>query len=87
MQDLNPALAQLADFLRIDFDLIDVAAQVSPSLEEITPNSQDLQQWLLTLSQNERDNMLASILESSLKGDQTIALSQVCRFSKAWQSF
>ena len=87
LQNLNPALVQLADFLRIDFDLIDAAAQMSSSLEDITLNSQDLQKWLCTLSQNERDSMLASILESSLKGDQTVALSQVCRFSKAWQSF
>lgn len=87
LQNLNLALDQLADFLRIDFDLIHAAAQMSPLLEEITPNSQDLQKWLSTLSQDERDSMLASILESSLKGDQTSALSQVCRFSKAWQSF
>ncbi len=87
LQSLNPALIQLADFLRIDLDLINAAAQMSPSLEDITPNSQDLQTWLHTLSQNERDSMLTAILESSLKGDQTIALQQICRFSKTWQSF
>jgi hypothetical protein len=87
LQNLNPALEQLADFLRVDFDLLNAAAQMSPPLEEITPNSQDLQKWLSTLSQDERDSMLSSILESSLKGDQTNALSQVGRFSKAWQSF
>lgn len=27
------------------------------------------------------------ILKDSLKGDPTIALQQICHFSKAWQSF
>lgn len=86
LQSLNPALTQLADFLRIDVDLIDAAAQMSPSLKDMTPNSQDLQKWLNTLSQNEKDSMLKEILESSLKGNQTIALQQICRFNKTWQS-
>lgn len=86
LQCLNPTLIQLAEFLRIDFDLINAAAQMSPSLEDMTPNSQDIQKWLHTLSQNEKDGMLREILESSLKGDQTIALQQICRFSRTWQS-
>jgi hypothetical protein len=85
LQNLNPALIQLADFLRIDFDLINAAAQKSPSLEDMTPNAQDLQKWLYTLSQNERDGMLREILESSLKGNQTIALQEICRFNKEFQ--
>lgn len=87
LQNLNPALTQLADFLQIDFDLINAAAQMSPSLEDMTPNAQDLQKWVCTLSQDEKDSMLKEILENSLKGDQTSALQQICRFSKAWQSF
>ncbi len=87
LQNLNPALTQLADFLRIDFDLINAAAQMSPTLEEMTPNAQDLQKWVSTLSQDEKDSMLKEILENSLKGDQTTALQQICLFSKAWQSF
>jgi hypothetical protein len=87
LQNLNPALTQLADFLRIDFDLINAAAQMSPSLEDMTPNVQDLQKWIFNLSQYEKDSMLKEILEGSLKGDQTIALQQICRFSKVWQSF
>lgn len=87
MQNLNPGLTQLADFLRIDFDLINAAAQMSPPLEDMTPNVQDLQKWVCNLSQHEKDSMLKEILERSLKGDQTIALQQICRFSKVWQSF
>jgi hypothetical protein len=86
LQNLNPALIQLADFLRIDFDLINAAAQMSPSLEDVTPNAQDLQKWLSTLSQAERDTMLTGILESSLKGDQTAAIQQIYRFNKARQA-
>ncbi len=37
LQNLSPTLIHLADFLRIDSDLIDAAATRSPSLEETTP--------------------------------------------------
>jgi hypothetical protein len=86
LQNLSPALIQLADFLRIDLDLINAAAQMSPSLEDMTPSAQDLQTWVCSLSQHQKDSMLKEILEGSLKGDQTIALQQICRFNKAWQS-
>ena len=86
LKNLNPALIQLADFLRIDFDLINAAAQTSPSSEDMTPSAQDLQKWICSLSQHEKDSVLKEILEGSLNGDQTIALQQICRFSKAWQS-
>lgn len=84
LQNLNPALTQLADFLRLDLDLISAAAQMSP---QMAPNAQDLQKWICTLSQNEKDNMLQEILENCLKGDQTAAFQQISRFRKAWQSF
>jgi len=86
LQNLNSGLRELVDFLRIDFDLIQAAAQMSPSLEEMTPNSEDLQNWLNALSQNVKDGMLNEILEGSLQGDQNIALQQISRFSKIWQS-
>jgi hypothetical protein len=86
LQNLSPALIQLADFLRIDLDLINAAAQMSPSLEDMTPSAQNLQKWICSLSQHEKDSVLKEILEGCLKGDQTIALKQIYRFSKAWQS-
>lgn len=87
LQNLSPALIQLADFLRIDFDLINAAAQTSPSLEDMTPSVQDLREWICGLSQHEKDRILNEILEGSFKGDQSIALQQICSFNKIWQSF
>jgi ribonuclease HI len=61
-------------------------SMVSSTIEDLTPNAQDLQKWLSTLSQAERDTMLSEILESSLKGDQTAAIQQIYRFNKARQT-
>lgn len=86
LQNLNPALANFADFLRIDPDLIDAAAINSPTLEDITPSIADLRTWIATLSINERDDLLANILVGSMQSDQTAALQQVSRFTKIWQT-
>lgn len=86
LQNLSPALANLADFLRIDPDLIDAAATNSPSLEDITPSSEDLRTWIATLPINERDDLLANILAGSMQDDQTAALQQVSRFTQIWRT-
>ncbi len=86
LQNLSPTLANLADFLRIDSDLIDAAAINSPSLEDIAPSSADLRTWIATLPINERDDLLANILAGSMQGDQTAALQQASRFTKLWRS-
>ena len=86
LAQLNPALINFAEFLRIDSDLIDAASKTSHSLEEITPSPNDLRTWLATLSPNVKENLLVDILEGSLKGDQTPAMQLVHRFNKMWQS-
>ncbi len=86
LQNLSPTLANLADFLRIDPDLIDAAAINSPSLEDITPSAADLRTWIATLPINERDDLLANIIAGSMQGDQTAALQQVSRFTKIWRT-
>ena len=86
LQNLNPALANLTDFLRIDPDLIDAAAINSPTLEDITPSVADLRTWITTLPINERDDLLANILAGSTQGDQTAALQQVSRFTQRWRT-
>lgn len=86
LQNLSPTLANLADFLRIDSDLIDAAAINSPSLEDIAPSSADLHTWIATLPMNEKDDLLANVLSGSMQGDQTAALQQVSRFTKLWRS-
>lgn len=86
LAQLSPALINFAEFLRIDFDLIDAASKMSPSFEEITPIPNDLRTWLATLSSNEKENLLVDILQGSMKGDQTPAMQLVHRFNKMWQS-
>jgi hypothetical protein len=86
LQNLTPTLTNLADFLRIDPDLIDAAAINSPSLEDITPSAADLRTWIATLPINERDDLLANILAGCMQGDQTAALQQLSRFTKIWRT-
>jgi len=87
LQNLNPALKELADFLRIDPDLIQAAASASCSLNDQAPNSKDLRTWLATLSVNKKDEILGDILEASMRGDHTPALLQVNHFTQVWHSF
>lgn len=77
LQNLSSALIEFAEFLRIDPDLIDAAATISPSLEDITPGITDFRSWIATLPANEKDDLLANILADSMQGDQTIALQQM----------
>ncbi|EKE08656.1 MAG: hypothetical protein ACD_17C00064G0001 [uncultured bacterium] len=86
LDQLNPALENLADFLRIDQDLITAASKLSPSLEQNTPDLHDIQGWIATLANNEKDALLANVLESSIKGDQAPSIKLVHRFNKSWQA-
>lgn len=85
LQNLSPTLIEFATFLRINPDLIQAAAVASSSSKNMTPQSEDLRLWLSTLSLKERDDMLANILDSGLKGDQTTALFHTNRFIQTWQ--
>jgi len=86
LDQLNPALDNLADFLRIDHDLIEAASRLSPSLEQTTPDSNDVRAWLVAFTNKEKETLLVDILESSIKGDQSPSLQLVHRFNKSWQS-
>jgi hypothetical protein len=83
---LNPALNNLADFLRIDHDLIEAASRLSPSLEQTTPDSNDVRAWLIAFTDKEKETLLIDIMESCIKGDQSPSLQLVHRFNKSWQS-
>jgi len=57
---LSASLTALAKFLRIDEDLIAVAAKGStPEQESLAPSDQDLQRWIRTLAEAEKDAFLA----------------------------
>lgn len=85
LQSLSPSLIELAAFLRIDPDLIQTAAAASSSFKDAIPRAKDLRAWLSTLSPNEKDNMLESILNSSIDGDQTATLLHTNSFIQTWR--
>lgn len=86
LSQLSSALDHFADFLRIDPDLITAAAKTSPPLEGTAPNSKDLRGWITNLPMVEKENLLADILENSLKDDPTPATKLAHQFNKMWQS-
>ncbi|MFC0432211.1 hypothetical protein [Kutzneria buriramensis] len=60
---LTAAQRALADFLRLDDDLIAIAAQASPPLEQTTDDSEDLGAWVARLPVAEKDRLLARVAQ------------------------
>jgi hypothetical protein len=59
---LTAAQRALADFLRLDDDLLTIAAQASPPLEDTADNPDDLAAWLPDLPTAEKDRLLVRVL-------------------------
>ena len=59
---LSASLQSLADFLRLDPDLLHVAAEASPAREERPLRRDELQVWLATLPASEKDDLLARLI-------------------------
>ncbi len=62
LQTLSGSLESLANFLRIDPDLIEVAAEASGSLELAAPSAAELSSWIATLAEPEKDALLLELL-------------------------
>jgi hypothetical protein len=58
---LTAAQRALADFLRLDDDLIAIAAQASPPLDETDDDPDDLAVWVARLPATEKDRLLARV--------------------------
>ncbi|MEA2639084.1 MAG: hypothetical protein QOF51_478 [Chloroflexota bacterium] len=58
---LSPALVTLAEFLRLDEDLIAVAAEASIDVGESRPSAGDVEQWITTLPVEEKDQLLVRV--------------------------
>jgi hypothetical protein len=74
LTDLSPALSNLADFLRIDFDLIAVAAQRSETLAPSVNDPAAMKRWLAALPAARKDEWLWKVLqgeEFGLRGEMT----------------
>ena len=60
---LTAAQRALADFLRLDDDLLAIAAQASPPLEETADDPDDLAAWVTRLPVAEKDRLLARVVQ------------------------
>jgi hypothetical protein len=59
---LSASLSGFADFLRIDSDLIDAAAVVSPPMIETGPSPGEIREWLAKLPVADKDDLLAQLM-------------------------
>jgi len=62
LDEPDSALDQLADFLRIDPDLITAAAEHSPTLPSRALTRRDALAWLATLTAKKKDTLLARLI-------------------------
>jgi hypothetical protein len=60
---LTAAQRALADFLRLDDDLLAIAAQTSPPLNEIAGDPGDLAAWVTHLPAAEKDRLLTRVVQ------------------------
>ena len=60
---LTAAQQALADFLHLDDDLLAVAAQTSPQLEESVAGPDDLAAWVTDLPGAEKDGLLVRVMQ------------------------
>jgi hypothetical protein len=63
---LSGPLRALADFLRIDDDLLDVASAASRPLTEVAPSAADLRRWVKDLPVAHKDEVLLRVLRGEV---------------------
>ncbi|MEK6302377.1 MAG: hypothetical protein AABO41_16830 [Acidobacteriota bacterium] len=76
---LSASLESLAEFLRIDSDLLHVAADSSQSLEDSGLERDDVRRWVASLPSEEKDELLTNIVAD---GGQAAVNELLHRFNK-----
>jgi hypothetical protein len=76
---LSGSLNRLTEFLRIDSDLLQVAAEASPPLEDSVLNPEEVHAWVAELPPEDKNDVLARLITD---GDQTLVAGLVQRFLK-----
>ncbi|MEW6666055.1 MAG: hypothetical protein AB1512_12640 [Thermodesulfobacteriota bacterium] len=76
---LSAPLQSLTDFLRIDGDLLHIAAEASASLEDSGPKREEIKAWVADLSSSEKDDVLAGLM---VDGDQGLISELLHQFFK-----
>jgi hypothetical protein len=76
---LSASLEGLAEFLRIDSDLLHVAAEASSPMSEVGIDHIEMAAWIAKLSTREKDKILTSLV---MDADQTQVTELLQRFVK-----
>lgn len=77
---LSASLESLADFLRIDGDLLHLAAEASPSLESAGLNRGEVLAWVGNLVTKEKDELIANLI---VDADHALVTEMLHRFLKS----
>src|SRR5207302_2954857 len=65
LRNLTPALSNLADFLRIDSDLLAVVVEASPSQKLRSADRTAMAAWVASLPASEKDDLLVRMMEGN----------------------
>jgi hypothetical protein len=76
---LSASLESLAEFLRIDGDLLHVAAEAGPSLEDSGLNRDEVRAWVGKLATKEKDELIANLI---VDADHALITELLQRFLK-----
>jgi hypothetical protein len=79
LRNLTPSLSSLADFLRIDLDLIEVAAEASPGHNLESPDRAAMVAWVASLTAAEKDDVFVRVKEG---GAADVARELCSRFNR-----
>ena len=79
---LSASLESLVEFLRIDTDLLDVAATASPLLDRMEPKPAEVRGWLAKLTPADKDDILARLM---IGNDAALAYELVQRMRRERQ--
>lgn len=85
LRELSASLEELAEFLRLEDDLLQVAAERSPAAVQITPSLDQARRWLQAQSDSEKDELLLRMVCGQVLGLQSEVRRRI-RNSNADQS-
>ncbi len=74
---LSASLESLVDFLRIDHDLLEVAAKASPPIAQASPKRGEIREWIEKLPHREKDDLLARFIAGE---EPALAMELMRRF-------
>jgi hypothetical protein len=63
LRQLSAPLRRLADFLRLDLDLVEIAATVSREGMPSSPSAEELAAWIAELAAEEKDSLLVRLMQ------------------------